>query len=457
MSNLSQAERDKLPADSFCGPSRTYPILDAEDVASAARLIGMASDGARAAIKSCVIGKAKANSWSLPDTWKDSADHSGGSCPVPVAAFGTTPPMRIDGDDVIRHGKLFNVGSFPDKQFDLSPEEMWLAVESFTAVPVDLEHTPTVLQSKLGTLERIEQSSDGSVLYGDVRLPKWLDDLLGDDERKVSCTWDRATKRLTGLALVRTPRIADAALMAAFAGARHSAADTADMQQIHDLACGQGAECDSTKGNEMPSTTEVPNTEQTMMNKFFGWLTAGAPAGTPVATAPATFSAPATSSALVAPVADPEKDTLKAQLAQLRAQQIGDRAAAFAAEQITANKALPAQRDAIIAAYSVMASDDAEHGQATFATGKVGRVDTLAALFTNAPVHTLLQEQVPVDPANMRQLPTPGQLTGTAARFSDGKVDNAEVLRLLGTDPVGKTILRDMALTAATAGGKAGK
>src|SRR5205085_11869415 len=55
----------------------------------------------------------------------------------------------------------------------------------------------------------------GDELHGIVALPKWLDGAL--DERKVSATWDRETKTLAGLALVRNPRVSDAALMAAFA------------------------------------------------------------------------------------------------------------------------------------------------------------------------------------------------------------------------------------------------
>ena len=464
MANLTQAERDKLPASAFCGPNRTYYITDANDVESAARLIGKADQGDRAAIKQCVIAKAKEHGWNIPDAWKDAAEHSAGAaCPsgVQAAAFAVSAPVRREDGYVIRRGKLFEVGDYSDKAFSLSPEEMWLAVQAFTPQQVDIEHVPSVLSGKLGTLQSVEQSPNGAELFGEVRLPEWLDSLLGDDERKVSCTWSRDTKQLTGLALVRSPRITDATLFAAFAGQRHSAKDAADMQQIHDLARGQGAECETVGGDPMTTPETTPNAEQTLMSKFFSWMTAGAPAAPTAVTAPATFSAPATPQAPAVPPAaapDPEKELLKQQLAQIRAQQISDRAAAFAAEQIAASKALPAQRDALIAAYSVAAADDAEHGQATFATGRGSRVDALAAIFGTAPAHTLTTELVPVDPAAMRQLPTPGQLTGTpAARFSDGKVDNAEVLRLLGTDTVGKTILRDMALTAATAGGKAGK
>jgi hypothetical protein len=74
-----------------------------------------------------------------------------------------------------------------------------------------------VLDGKLGQVVHVEASDDGEELHGIVAIPKWLDSVL--DERKVSATWDRATKTLKGLALVRNPRVSDAALMAAFTAA----------------------------------------------------------------------------------------------------------------------------------------------------------------------------------------------------------------------------------------------
>lgn len=155
------------------------------------------------------------------------------------------------GEVVLRKGKLFEAGEYPDKSFSLSEAELADAVANFTPVNVDLDHFPhmgiqTVLDNKLGQLQAVEVGADGKTLFGTVALPKWLDNVLTDAERKVSCTWDRATKRLAGLALTLTPRVTDAALMSAyaqFAGSRHSEADRRDLQAIHDLVVGQGAEC----------------------------------------------------------------------------------------------------------------------------------------------------------------------------------------------------------------------
>lgn len=123
---------------------------------------------------------------------------------------------------VIRPAKIFEAGEYPDKDFSLSEEEMVAAVADFEPVPLDLEHMSTVLDGKLGSVQRIYAS--GTSLMGDVCIPQWLDSTL--DKRGLSATWDRASKRLVRAALVRTPRVTDAALMAAFSA--HSDAHTPD-------------------------------------------------------------------------------------------------------------------------------------------------------------------------------------------------------------------------------------
>jgi hypothetical protein len=69
MSNLTQKQRDALPDSAFCGPGKTFPIIDQADVASAAALIGKAEDPA--AVKACVIRKAKARGWPIPKAWQE--------------------------------------------------------------------------------------------------------------------------------------------------------------------------------------------------------------------------------------------------------------------------------------------------------------------------------------------------------------------------------------------------
>jgi hypothetical protein len=65
----SDKERKSMDADAFCGPHRSFPITTAADVSNAAHLIGKADDPA--AVKACIIRKAKAHGWPLPDAWKE--------------------------------------------------------------------------------------------------------------------------------------------------------------------------------------------------------------------------------------------------------------------------------------------------------------------------------------------------------------------------------------------------
>lgn len=73
MSNLSQAQRDKLPDSAFCGRGRSFPVLDRSDIGKAVSSMGRAADDAeRAQIKACIIRKAKTMKAmdALPDAWK---------------------------------------------------------------------------------------------------------------------------------------------------------------------------------------------------------------------------------------------------------------------------------------------------------------------------------------------------------------------------------------------------
>jgi len=65
----SQKERDSMPASSFCGPNKTFPVESQEDVTNAAGLAGHADNPD--SVRSCIKRKAKANGWSLPKSWTD--------------------------------------------------------------------------------------------------------------------------------------------------------------------------------------------------------------------------------------------------------------------------------------------------------------------------------------------------------------------------------------------------
>jgi hypothetical protein len=180
---------------------------------------------------------------------------------VMMSAFTLAPAAVHQGDLVVRRGKVFEAGDYPDKSFSLTSEELRAAVAAFEPVPIDLEHMSTPLDGKLGTLTSVEMGDDGFSLFGTVALPAWLDALLEGTGRKVSATWDRTTKTLLGLALVNTPRITDAALMAAFAAAvPHKTNEGVHViQAVHDMTAKSGAVC----------TPSNPNGTQAYSTSYF--------------------------------------------------------------------------------------------------------------------------------------------------------------------------------------------
>lgn len=310
-------------------------------------------------------------------------------------------------DVVTRRGLIFRPGAYADKGFVMTADEVAAAAADFSPVPLDLEHRPSILDGKLGTLAAVELKGDE--LHGDVEIPRWLHDVLGPDPLKVSCAWDRNTKRLQKLALVQTPRVTDAALMSAyaeFAGRRHSASDLTALQQIHDLAQGQGAECRSTadyshdahegKETHMSETEKTPSP----LTQFWAWLNGGkVPEGEQVVG----MSQLPPPMVAVTGQPDPEVARLREELDRVQKERAEERrqahlrqAAAFADAEIAASRAVPAERAEIASAYFQAAQDDAAAPtMVTFADGKTGtRVEGLTRLHAARPAHGYTQELV---------------------------------------------------------------
>src|SRR5262245_22666030 len=197
-------ERESAPASVFCGPGRSFPVADKADFDNAVHALGRAK-GDTGPIRSCMIRKARASGWPLPDSWKG----------MSIAAFAVDADVVTD-DLVTRTGKIFEVGDYPDKQFTVTPEDLYLATLDFQPVPNDLEHLPTILDGKLGRLTSVTISDDGATLMGTVEIPRWLHDQIGDQPVSTSLMWDRESKQIVGNALVLDPRVPDAALMSAY-------------------------------------------------------------------------------------------------------------------------------------------------------------------------------------------------------------------------------------------------
>lgn len=346
---------------------------------------------------------------------------------------------------VYRPAFLFEAGDYPDRAFSLTPEELASAVDAFSPCPLDLGHRNTVLDGKLGSLEAVH-SLDGQELCGAVRIPVWLNDVMGDEPLPVSCEWDRATKRLTKLALVTEPRVPQAALMsayAAFAGRRHSAADADDMQQIHDIATRQGAEC-AAKMSAHPGTT--PASEGGMRRRTMSlksrWLEfwGGVPEEE-FGPSPAAAEQPGKaemSATPPPPPPDPRVAELEKALATERAHRIATQAAAFADGEIAAGRAYPAERMAMVASFAQAAQDDeATAAVVTFGEGQQGsRMDALKAMFAARPKHGLTEEQMPAALQGATVL-----MNRETPAGKDGPMSAERKAELLGMTPLGKAVL----------------
>jgi hypothetical protein len=280
---LTDEQRQALSAEDFGDPRRRlFPVLTEEDVKAAPyRIIVLPN---KDEVKARIIAIATKKGFNLPEEWKvteekveeKSATASTGfsSSEDTFAEFELDPTAAkdtSDGEYVLRTGKIFEAGQYKDKDFEISPEELCEAIAQFKPVELDVEHMPSIFDGKLGTLQAVALAEDGKSLIGTVKFPKWLDKVLSTVEKKVSATWDRTTKRLTKLALVRNPRVKDAAIYAAFmtnefADDLEGATETeftqileqlmeehfgkktwdgmAMMQGIHDMAARGGAICD---------------------------------------------------------------------------------------------------------------------------------------------------------------------------------------------------------------------
>jgi hypothetical protein len=357
----------------------------------------------------------------------------------------------------IRRGKLFQCGYYADKQFALTPGEAAAAVAAFRPVPNDLEHTPTILDGKLGTLRSVAASEDGSELFGEVEIPRWLHEAIGDAPIKASLLWDRETKRIVGNALVIEPRIADAALLSAFSAAHPMAVAPGDTAHTHTIdtlgafsppvepaveettdpvsvlatikALLWGRDPKPSAANAPPIETQSPETaeEETV------------PETNGTTTATADFAASEEYRAMQAQIAAlTARDTERAARESARdAEVTRERAEAWADAEIAAFRALPHERDALVAAFSEAAIDDRTAPRtvrfsADGAEVEGTRLDALRARQAARGQHLLTREQLALTPDQLKsagvifaQRPSEGDETMTTERHD-------ELIRLSG-------------------------
>lgn len=286
--------------------------------------------------------------------------------PVTVAGFSLEPGHE-DGQFVVRTGKVFEAGNYPDKNFSITPQELDTAVAAFSPVANDLEHRQTILSNELGDLSNVRR--DGMSLFGDVRIPKWLDKIVGKDPLKVSVAFDRGTKRIIGNALTINPRIKDAQVVAAFNDSRNGGTMKPNLFQRMAAFF-----ADAAKDPDMVATLE------------------GDSSVTPTEAVKVEAKPSADFAAIQA-----ENVALKAQLVAEADRKVADIAVAFAQKAISDRKAIPAQKDSLVALFTQAVKDD-NAGQVAFADdGTVTegeRVKALRAMIEATPAHTFTAEKL---------------------------------------------------------------
>jgi hypothetical protein len=365
LGSYTDAQRAKMPESAFCGPDRSFPVLDAADARKALQALGRADAADRASIRACVLNRAERHGWQV------TADMAA----FPAAFTGD--PMGEGADAVLRTGPIFEIGAYPDKDFTLTEAEADAAIAAFTPQAADYEHTPGPLDGHLGDLLTVWR--DGTTLYGTAMVPRWADTALAAAGHKLSLAWDRATKQIVGWAWVTDPRVSHAQLAAAFA-AQHK-----EMPRM------------SWKDTILEALRGVPDSFEPP-----------ALADTPAPAAPViqsteltTLTAPADFSAREAEIARREaaQATKEAEFARTQWRAEAERAVDGL---ITAGKILPAEdapgadgQRPLVALFAQALADDAA-GAATFTAAGSSRYAALSAAYSARAVVAPVGEQLPV-------------------------------------------------------------
>jgi hypothetical protein len=404
LTRLSKEERDKLSAADFADPDhRLYPVFTQEDVEATEKLLARLPHGTR--LRGNLLEIAKRRGLKVPG---EETSFS--------VEFSLTPEAisqkRVDGDHVVIPCPIiFRCGDYPDKNFSLSPEEADACViHDFSPVELDLEHKPTVLSGKLGKLSKIEMNSqDPYLLGGEVRIPCWLDSVLGADERKLSAAFCRNTKKLIGCGIVRNPRVNDAAMMAAFYK------DEAAHAQPTPVAV-----------TPVPASTfqATGNPDVDRLRAEFGQREAELQAQLEAERKRLADMAAANEAA-----------------ARERRREVEGRIAAeainFADAEVLGLRALPSNRDQLIALYQQAARDDfANPEPVQFGSERITRVEALKRTQrTREPYQGLTQEMLAQQPGIQALFNQPSQPSPSAPMSEERRKE------LLSMTQVGRTVL----------------
>ncbi len=116
-----------------------------------------------------------------------------------------------------RQGPVLFPGDYGDRGA-YTKKSLDTLVKNFTICPVNVEHTNTPFDGKLGSITRIWVANDATgepALFAEWDQPQAVADILGNDPAKVSCEINLSVMRLQAVSLTNTPHLASAALFSA--------------------------------------------------------------------------------------------------------------------------------------------------------------------------------------------------------------------------------------------------
>lgn len=321
--------------------------------------------------------------------------------------FGSLSGANAPDGFVFREApKVFEVGNYPDKNFEFTKDDAARAVAAFRPVQIDLEHQSTVLDGKLGKLVQVSLNPDGVTLSGVVEIPNWLDENLKGQPIPVSLEFDRETKQIVKMALTVDPRVRDAAIAAFNRGASSPKKESVTMSKLKELRDGIAALFSKHLAGEGDDAATTDPADASGASAASGAPAAPNPLPSPEnpVTPPPPIVAPPASPAISAELsnrlakAEATNAQFAAQIAKLEAEQRNKDAEHFADEVIRQGKAFPTERNFIVAQFCA-AHDDDKANPKTVQFGakpeeKGTRLDALKASFAARPENPLLREQI---------------------------------------------------------------
>lgn len=299
---------------------------------------------------------------------------------------------EVEEDDcIVKSGKLFEAGDYPDKGVKFTDKDLDNMVDGFKPVPNDLEHKKSILDGKLGQVRKIWKK-DQSV-YGEVEVPKWLNKVIGNKPLKVSLAFNR-DKQIVGNALVLNPRIKEAAVFAEFN--KHYANENEGEKPMSKITMTLSglAERLGFKADSLEDEVEV---DESLFNDDKAETTPGKEETKPEKEEVTTPEFTGAKAEGLSPEVQKQLNELESQNKALANQSLVSHAFAFADNMITSGYALPNQRDEIKNVYhnAVLADNG---GQIQFSDdGKPvegQNVKAVKEMFEKGFKHNFTQEQL---------------------------------------------------------------